>query len=234
LTYLIGEVYVTPTSSAIIPPFTSKVGKTLIMNNNVTISPLKKGGSYLVKYSPLPYYMEVEGGDVYSFEVGGRYEDVIVALTQLENKVVFNTEWKIVDVKLNPVNFNCDRKFTVEILTPALIIDPIIKSKKKRFTNLFSFAFAVNFMDHFKLNREEYKEMITEIEEKVREEPSKMRYATVIYAGKEVVGMLGTLRYELLKRDESIFRVIENAIAKGIGSSRKNGFGRIKITCGEE
>lgn len=89
-------------------------------------------------------------------------------------------------------------------------------------------------MDHFKLTREEYKEMITEIEEKVREEPSRMRYATVIYAGKEVVGMLGTLRYELLEQDERIFRVIENAIAKGIGSSRRNWFGRVKITCGEE
>lgn len=234
MAYIIGEVFVSPTSTAIIPPFSSKVGKTLVMNANVTISPLKKGGKYLVKYSSIPYYLEVEGGEVYSFEVGGRDKDVIEALTNLkERTVLFNTSWNIVDVKLNRVEFNC-RRFTVKVLTPALIIDPITKSKKKRFTNLFAFVFAVNFMDHFTLTREEYKEMITEIEKKVREEPSKMKYATVIYAGKEVVGMLGTLRYELLEQDERIIAAIENAIAKGVGSSRRNGFGRIKVICGED
>jgi CRISPR/Cas system endoribonuclease Cas6 (RAMP superfamily) len=84
-------------------------------------------------------------------------------------------------------------------------------------------------MDHFKFSREDYAKIALSIEEKVREEPSTMEYARVIYAGKEVVGIMGKFRYTILEKDEEIFTVLENALAKGIGSSRKNGFGRVSL-----
>jgi len=86
-------------------------------------------------------------------------------------------------------------------------------------------------MDHLKITREEYKKIVLELEEKVREEPSKVGYVSVIYAGRKVIGLIGELRYELLAVDERIIGTLENAIAKGIGSSRRNGFGRIEMRC---
>ena len=229
MTYLIAEVFVSPLTNAIIPPFTSKVGKSLVLSKKVTISPLKKGGRFLIKYSKVPRFMEVEGGEVYSFEVGGRREDVIEALSEVSDKEVFNTKWEVIDVELKEVKYELGEKINVIIKTPALIIDPLKKSKRKRFTNLFAFVFAVNFMDHLGLSREEYKRMITELEEKVSEEPSKVGYVTVIYGGKEIVGLVGELRYRVVEHDERVLGAIENAIAKGIGSSRRNGFGRIEV-----
>ncbi|PVU69954.1 hypothetical protein DDW09_03155 [Sulfolobus sp. SCGC AB-777_L09] len=173
--------------------------------------------------------MEVEGGEVYSFEVGGKREDVIEALSDISDRVVFNTKWEVVDVELREVKYELREKIDVVVKTPALIIDPLKKSKRKRFTNFFAFTFAVNFMDHLGLTREEYKKMIIELEEKVTEEPSKVSYVTVIYAGKEIVGLVGELRYRVKKADDRILGAIENAIAKGIGSSRKNGFGRVEV-----
>ena len=207
------------------------MGKSLVTSTKVTISPLKKGRSYLIKYSTIPHFMEVEGGNIYSFEVGGNYDDVIYALRDLDKKRIFNTTWEIVDVRLKEVKFNCKGRIRVSIRTPALIADPLIKSKKKRFTNAFSFVFAVNFMDHLKITREEYRKLILELEEKVREEPSEIGYASVIYAGKKIIGIVGKLRYELLEVDERIIGTLENALAKGIGSSRRNGFGRIEVKC---
>lgn len=229
--YVIAEVYVTPLNNAILPPFTSKVGKTLLggVNNGVSVSPLKKGGKYLVKCSNLPTFMEVEGGETYSFEVGGKSEEVVNALTNLEEREVFNTTWKIEDVKIREVRVERKETVEVELLTPALLIDPFRKDKKKRFTNAFFIAFAVNYMDHFKVTREEYAKVALSLEEKVREEPSTMEYVRVNYAGKEVVGVLGKFRYTILEKDERIYAVLENAMAKGIGSSRKNGFGRVRL-----
>ncbi|BCU70139.1 CRISPR-associated endoribonuclease Cas6 [Stygiolobus caldivivus] len=229
MTYLLAEVVVTPTTSAIIPPFTSKVGKSLVLSRKVTISPLRVGNTYLVRYSTVPYFMEVEAGKEYSFDVGGDYYDVIDALKGLERKKVFNTVWEVVDVKLREVEFEFKDKIKVSVRTPALIADPLKKSKKKRFTNLFAFVFAVNFMDHLGLTREEFRGLILEVEGKVREEPSKVWYETVIYAGKKVVGLVGELRYTLLEEDERVKGALENAIAKGIGSSRRNGFGRVTV-----
>jgi CRISPR-associated endoribonuclease Cas6 len=229
LTYLVAEIFISPLTNAIIPPFTSKVGKVLVLSKKVTISPLKKGGEYLIKYSKLPRFMEVEGGEVYSFEVGGKRGDVIEALSDISDRVVFNTKWEVIDVELREVKYELREKIDVVVKTPALIIDPLNKSKRKRFTNFFAFTFAVNFMDHLGLTREEYKKMIIELEEKVTEEPSKVSYVTVIYAGKEIVGLVGELRYRVKKADDRILGAIENAIAKGIGSSRRNGFGRVEV-----
>jgi CRISPR-associated endoribonuclease Cas6 len=229
--YVIAEVYISPSTNAIIPPFTSKVGKTLLggVKEGISVSPLKKGGKYLVKYSNLPTFMEVEGGETYSFEVGGKSEDVVKALTDLQERKVFNTSWKVEDVKMREAKVERKDFIEVELLTPALLVDPFRKDKKKRFTNAFFVTFAVNYMDHFKLSREEYARIALSIEEKVREEPSTMEYARVIYAGKEVVGIMGKFRYTILEKDEEIFTVLENALAKGIGSSRKNGFGRVSL-----
>ncbi|MFP3203247.1 MAG: CRISPR-associated endoribonuclease Cas6 [Sulfolobus sp.] len=182
-----------------------------------------------MKYSNLPTFMEVEGGETYSFEVGGKSEDVVKALTDLQERKVFNTSWKVEDVKMREAKVERKDFIEVELLTPALLVDPFRKDKKKRFTNAFFVTFAVNYMDHFKLSREEYARIALSIEEKVREEPSTMEYARVIYAGKEVVGIMGKFRYTILEKDEEIFTVLENALAKGIGSSRKNGFGRVSL-----
>ncbi|MQL56591.1 hypothetical protein GFB69_13055 [Acidianus ambivalens] len=207
------------------------MGKTLLggVKEGISVSPLKKGGKYLVKYSNLPTFMEVEGGEIYSFEVGGKSEDVVTALMDLQERKVFNTTWKVEDVKMREAKVERKDFVEVELLTPALLVDPFRKDRKKRFTNAFFVAFAVNFMDHLHVPREDYARIATSIEEKVREEPSIMEYAKVIYAGKEVVGIMGKFRYTILEKNEEIFAVLENALAKGIGSSRKNGFGRVSI-----
>lgn len=229
--YLIAEVYVSPSNNAVIPPFTSKVGKTMLggVKDGISVSPLKKGGKYLVKYSNLPTFMEVEEGEIYSFEVGGKSEDVVEALINLQERKAFNTTWKVEDVKMREVKVERKDLVEVELLTPALLVDPFKKDRKKRFTNAFFVTFAVNYMDHFHVSREEYVRVALSLEEKVREEPSTMKYVKVTYAGKEVLGMMGKFRYSILEKDEEIYAVLENALAKGIGSSRKNGFGRISL-----
>ncbi|MUN29735.1 CRISPR-associated endoribonuclease Cas6 [Sulfuracidifex metallicus] len=230
---VICRVKVTPSTDAIIPPFSSKVGKTLLGGTklNVSISPLWDGKKYLFKAGDVPLPMTVYAGDDYWFRIGGDEKDVARAITSLRETKVFNTWWHVRDVEVNQVeNVPSDaKKMVVETMTPAILPDPFNPKKRKRFSNEFVTVFAVNFMDELKFTREDVKEKLATIEEVVTEEPSWMRWETVNYAGKRVVGVTGKFTYSSERLGE-IMPVLENAIAKGIGSSRRNGFGIVKIT----
>lgn len=230
---LVAEVFVRPETNAIVPPFSSKVGKTLLSSpKSVSISPLKRNQKYLVKYSDSPAYLEVFGGEIYSFEVGGEREQVVNALTHLDEKRVFNTLWRVEDVKMCEVKVdNLPRSFEIEILTPALIVSPFLKLKRKVFTNKAEYVLFTNLIDVTGLKRgdERLIDLLSLLSSLLWEEPSIMRYAKVNYAGKTVIGIVGKLRYSIIKEHEIIKRVLESAIAKGIGSSRRNGFGRVKV-----
>ncbi|BFH74749.1 CRISPR-associated endoribonuclease Cas6 [Sulfurisphaera javensis] len=232
--YVIGEVFLTPLTNVIIPPFSSKVGRTILGDpKDVVVSPLKRNGKYLIKHSSTPTFLELEAGEVYSFEVGGEEKSVIKELSKLEdNYSFFNTYWKIVDVKLQKVVVNKSKKIRLEILTPALIVNPYVKAKRKVFTNKSSFVFFVNLLDvtGFSRNDERTLSLLKHIDEALWEEPSIMKYEKVIYDGKEIIGMTGLLNYSIEKDSEIVYEILENAIAKGIGSSRRIGFGRVKIT----
>jgi len=227
------EVFVSPDDNVIIPPFSSKVGKSLLLSpSNVSISPLKYNNKYLIKYSDSPIYLEVFSGKIYSFEVGGEKESVVKALTQLDNKKVFNTFWRVKNVKIHEVEIDfLLENFEVEILTPALIVSPYYKSKRKVFTNKAEYVFFNNLIDVTGLKRgdERLVDYLSVLGSALWEEPSVMRYVKVIYAGKTVIGLTGKLRYSVVAEDKLIKKVLESTIAKGIGSSRRNGFGRVKV-----
>ncbi|AWR96113.1 CRISPR system precrRNA processing endoribonuclease RAMP protein Cas6 [Acidianus sulfidivorans JP7] len=227
---IVAEVFVRPENDAIIP-FSSKIGKSLLLDpKNVSISPLKFKGKYLVKYASLPTYLEVTGGNIYSFEIGGEEKEVYSVLINLDSRYFFNTFWKVIDVKVHDIKVNSmPKKFEVEIMTPALIVSPYIKEKRKVFTNKSEYVFFTNLVDVTGLNREKLVEIIPKFSRLLWEEPSIMKYANLRYDDKLVLGLTGNLRYSVREEDEILIKVLENAIAMGIGSSRRNGFGVIRI-----
>jgi len=233
---LVAEVYVTPDSNTIIPPFSSKVGKTLLSNpKDVSISPLKYKDRYMVKHFNSLVCLEVIGGETYSFEIGGENERVLNALANLEEKRIFNTVWRVTDIKISNVEIeSLPRFFEVEILTPALIVSPYFKSKRKVFTNKAEYVFFTNLIDVTGLRRgdERLIDYLSVLSSALWEEPSVMRYEKVVYAGKTVIGLTGKLRYSVVAEDKLIKRVLESVIARGIGSSRRNGFGKVKVIAG--
>jgi len=234
---LAAEVYVTPDSNTIIPPFSSKVGKTLLSNpKDVSISPLKYKDRYMVKYFNSPVCLEVIGGETYSFEIGGDNERVLTALSRLEERKVFNTVWRVTDIKIGEVRIDSlPRFFEVEVLTPALIVSPYYKSKRKVFTNKAEYVFFTNLIDVTGLRRGDEKliDYLSVLSSALWEEPSVMRYAKVVYAGKTVIGLTGKLRYSVVAEDNLVKRVLESVIARGIGSSRRNGFGKVNVIAGD-
>ncbi|QKR00777.1 CRISPR-associated endoribonuclease Cas6 [Metallosphaera tengchongensis] len=233
---LLAEVSVSPENDAIIPPFSSKVAKTMLLDpKDVSISPLKRSDRYLIKFGGMPRYLQVFSGEVYSFEVGGEEDKVLNALTNLDSRKAFNTLWRVVDVKVSQVRVDLKESFEVKVMTPALLVSPHRKDKRKVFTNRPSVVFFNNVIDVTKLGRgdQELNELLSSLDHALREEPSVMYYAKVIYAGKEVVGLTGRLRYSLSETDEVVVKTLrlslESAVARGIGSSRRNGFGRVKV-----
>ncbi|QPG48921.1 CRISPR-associated endoribonuclease Cas6 [Saccharolobus solfataricus] len=230
---IVAEIFVKPESDAIIP-FSSKVGKSLLLDpKNVSISPLKYKGKYLIKYGSVLTFLEVIGGNVYSFEVGGDERNVYSALINLGDKsLLFNTYWKVVDVEVHEVEVSSiPKNFGVDILTPALIVSPYVKEKRKVFTNKSEYVFFNNIIDATGFNRGDVKlsEVISRFAQLLWEEPSIIGYANVRYGDKLVIGMIGKLRYSVKGEDEVLIKVLEDAIVRGIGSSRRNGFGVVRI-----
>ncbi|NON61616.1 CRISPR-associated endoribonuclease Cas6 [Acidianus sp. RZ1] len=230
---LLAEVSVSPQSNAILPPFTSKVGKTMLKNPPVTVSvsPLKRRGEYLIKMSKLPIYLQAEEGEIYKFEVGGKEEEVIKVLSNLESREIFNAEWRVVDVNISKVKVTDCNNFELIIGTPALLVDPWEKTKRKRFTNRPSVVFFTNILEVKGITREMASEFLNLIDSSLWEEPSNMTFRKVYYEDKEVVGLYGKLRYSICRSNDLVKEILENAIARGIGSSRKNGFGRVEVRC---
>ncbi|BBG23172.1 CRISPR-associated endoribonuclease Cas6 [Sulfuracidifex tepidarius] len=230
---VICRVKVVPSTDAVIPPFSAKVGKTLLggTKSNVSISPLWDGKRYLFKSGDAPIPMTVYAGDEYWFRIGGDEREVATAIAGLRDTKAFNTLWHVEDVEVKRVGDlpSDTRRITVETLTPAILPDPFSPKKRKRFSNEFVTVFAVNFMDELRFTREDVKEKLATIEEVVTEEPSWMKWVTVIYAGKRVVGVVGKFTYSS-ERFGEMMPVIGNAVVKGIGSSRRNGFGIVKVT----
>ncbi|AWR95452.1 CRISPR-associated endoribonuclease Cas6 [Acidianus brierleyi] len=229
---LLAEIEVRPENNAIIPPFTSKVGKTILKNYKLSISPLYDGEKFIFKESDVPTYIEVEGGKTYTFRVGGEEEEMIKALSQINDVNVFNTLWKIKDVKVSSVSLECKEYVKVDILTPAIFPDPFVKDEKKRFTNASFIVFAVNAMDEMKLRRgPELDKILYDIEKNVSEEPSDYHSINVVYSNKKVKGIVGRMNFRIRGYFPELRSILENAQAKGIGSSRHNGFGVVNIRC---
>lgn len=229
---ILAEIFIKPSNNTILPPFTSKVGKTILKDpKNVSISPLKSKGKYLFKNAMSNSFITVESDQIYSFEVGGEDSVVLPLLTRIDNTIAFNTVWNIVDLKVEKPKVHKVSQFEVEILTPALLVHPHLKSQRKVFTNLPSFLFFTNVLDLTGLKRgdEKLMNLLNLLDSSLWMEPSLMSYIKVIYAGKEVVGFIGKLKYSVVKDEDIIFNVLEDAVVRGIGSSRRNGFGRVKV-----
>ncbi len=227
---LLAEIEIKPENNTLIPPFTSKVGKTILKNYRLSISPLFDGEKFIFKESNAPTYVEVEGGKKYTFRVGGEEEEMIKALSEINDIHVFNTKWRIEDVRVSSVTLECKNYVKVDILTPAIFPDPFVKEEKKRFTNAFFIVFAVNAMDEMKLKRgSELEKFLYDMERNVSEEPSDYRSVNILYSGKKVKGVLGRMNYRIRDYFQELKSILENAQAKGIGSSRHNGFGVVNV-----
>jgi len=216
----------------VIPPFSSKVGKTLMDDPKyVSISVLRDGGNYLVKYSNVPHYLQVFGGHTYSFSVGGEDRYVSKAISALDSRRAFNTLWRVKDLVPREVHVDKVQSFELDLKTPALLVSPYVKSKRKVFTNAPSVVFFNNVIDVTGMRRDdvELRKVLSMLDEVLWEEPSTMSYAKVIYGGKEIVGLTGKLRYSVTREQGLLCRVLEAAMARGIGSSRRNGFGTVEL-----
>jgi CRISPR-associated endoribonuclease Cas6 len=186
-----------------------------------------------VKYRDVHTYLQVFSGEVYFFEVRGEEGAVIDALTRLEERRAFGVDWEAVDVKVGEVKVGEVRAFELDLTTPVLLVSPRRKEKRKLFTNWPSVVFFSNVVDVTGTKRGDgmLEEALRELDEALWEEPSTMSYAKVIYAGKEVVGLMGKLRYSVVDRKVTslLSMVLESVVAKGIGSSKRNGFGRVSL-----
>ena len=172
--YFLAEVWVSPCGDAVIPPFSGKVCKSLLIRGNsrllhvfegkgllpkpVRVSPLGCGGGYLWVRGRGGGggLLTVSGGEEYFFYVG--FDEsvshlVFDALNGVDGVEVFNVRWRLLNVKFfkeyipseNPrVRLNGVGRVVVEFNSPANLFDPFKKTRFKRFMPLAGTVFAYN------------------------------------------------------------------------------------------
>ncbi|BBD73371.1 hypothetical protein HS1genome_1760 [Sulfodiicoccus acidiphilus] len=224
-----------PENRVVLPPMTSKLGKVITKgDSSFFVSPVRVDGRYLFRLSKDPLPVEVSPGPCV-VDISGSPEGLIKLLAELKDFHAFNTKWRIEDVKVEDVRVECSKGFELSSLSPVLPFDPYVKVKLKRFTNSVDVVLAAPLMDVTSLSRgDELKAELEELRRFIIEDPSLLYTVKVIYAGKEVVGMLGKLRYRILRDVPRLTEVLSAAAVRGVGSSRRNGFGRVEVRCYQE
>ena len=171
--YYLARVYVSPSCDAVIPPFSGKVSKSLLIKANsklssifegsnikpkpIRVSPLAFNGTYLwVKAGKKHKHLTVVSKCKYFFYVG--FDETIAhmvfeAFKNMNNIELFNTKWKLLDVtyfkeeipsKTSKINLNNTEKIVVKLESPVNLIDPFKKTRYKRFIPLAGTVFAYN------------------------------------------------------------------------------------------
>ena len=171
--YYLTRISVSPCSNAVVPPFSGKVCKSLLIKGDsrllqvfegkglmpkpIRVSPLGYGDTYLwVREGKDKGLLTVSAGEEYFFYVG--FDESIAhlvfsALDNIDGVEVFNVKWKLLNVKYfkesipseNPkISLDNVRSVVVEFKSPVNLIDPFKKTRFKRFIPLAGTVFAYN------------------------------------------------------------------------------------------
>lgn len=181
---------------------------------------------------------------------------VLDTLTSIGSSGVelFNTKWFLEEIEFMyynlpfrdeesvPDEFKLNNKKSIKIMfrTPALLLDPFKKSKRRRFLPTPGNVFSYNIGDLLRIERnQEYFNTIILIEAVLNETYNVLKTAKpikYIYENKELPGLTGYVKYMidwnlLNATDSKLFleNIIIHASVMGIGSSRANGFGHVTI-----
>ncbi len=166
----------------VLPPFTGKVVKSLLIKCNprlvsvfegrvfpkpIRVSTLfRRNGYFLWKRRGCGDVISVDGGDVLGFIVGcyGEYlEDVLSAIDNLRDVDLFGCRWSVIELSAECFRipsreplYRLDDVDVVKVVfrTPALFVDPFKPSRFRRFAPISGFVFSYNIGDVARLERE--------------------------------------------------------------------------------
>ncbi|BFH74708.1 CRISPR-associated endoribonuclease Cas6 [Sulfurisphaera javensis] len=247
----------TPSHDAIIPPFTSKLSRTLFLEFSPSYSKLiESEESYkpiritVVKDEGKPLYstgkrkITLTGGKTYSFSVSTMREEIVKEAIKVDSvkKELFNTTFdvQLKDVKIKEdVGLEDSRFYKVYFRTPALIQPPRprIKNKMNRYV-LFPYVplFLASLVSHWNKNMSEKIVGLTGSKTLYyfREVNYRLKPVTVYYGNIPNRGFIGWVIYELRakrgsKIRENVKKLLDYGNYFGVGKSRNIGFGEIEV-----
>ena len=159
-------------SDVLLPPFTGKVVKSLLIRANpdlekvfksiyspkpLSVSPLVLRGRVLWKRAGSSMVMKCRGGDRLGFHIGFREDvaDMIIdAIHDLNDVVVFNARWRLLEASITSyelpsedTGFDLDGKdmVIVSFRSPAILLDPYkAQPSNPRFLPLPGIVFSYN------------------------------------------------------------------------------------------
>ncbi|AOL17555.1 CRISPR-associated endoribonuclease Cas6 [Sulfolobus sp. A20] len=250
---------VEPEHDVLIPPFTSKLGRQILVNMSksyseivhdprpykpVRVSVIKDinerpifftGKEKVVLNGRAKYYF------TFSFIGNSFFEEI------LQNPQQVLTFWQtkfrvqLVDVKITEnVEIEDARLYKISFLTPTLLqpIRPPIKRKKNRFILFPCVPYLISsILRHWNSNSDE--KISNVLSSKTlyyfREVDYRLRPITAYYGNKPVRGFVGWTIYQLSARKNSklrdnIRKLLGYANYLGVGKSRAIGFGEVKVT----
>ncbi len=286
-TYGYARVCVSPDSAAVLPSFTGKAVKTLLIKANPRLEDVfakelkvNVGGREARAPKPIhvtPLYrlverngritehylwkkagaretppLTVEPGEKLFFHVGFTEEIeymVLDALQSLDMIEAYNTKWLLLEVEVDsstelpsenpPIKLEPGEAVVVEMKTPALLLDPYKPTPYARFLPTPGILLAYNVGDLIRSTSrgKEYLEAVAAIERALNETwkaVNTVRAVKYIYDGKALPGLYGYVAYKAptdadLEDLLLAANALSHAAVMGIGRSRANGFGHVKI-----
>jgi len=272
--YLLVKIGVVPDKDVLLPPFTGKAVKSLLMKANPGLQVVFEPSAQT--YSPKPIkvtpftpddkvymwvklgsnkVMKAKAGETLYFYIGFKEHIAHLVFQALEKLIdgveLFNAEWRLTEftevIKAeipseSPlIDLTKAQTVTVELKTPAKLIDPYKKTPYGRFLPVAGFLFAYNIGDIVSSNKKrekEYWHLINVANAVLQETHSALetvKRVFYIYRGKPLPGLFGYIKYrinqDILTPEANILlsNTILHAQIMGIGSGRATGFGHVKI-----
>ncbi len=175
-------VWLRVNGSCVLPPFTGKVVKSLLIKCNprlvnvfesrifpkpIRVSTLfRRDGYFLWKRRGCEGVVGIDNGGVFGFVIGcyGEYlDDIVLAIDNLHDVELFGCKWSVIELTVECFRipskepfYSLDDVDVVKVVfrTPALFIDPFKPSKFRRFAPISGFVFSYNIGDVARLERE--------------------------------------------------------------------------------
>ncbi|AEE93270.1 CRISPR-associated protein, Cas6 [Acidianus hospitalis W1] len=248
---------VKPDRDAIIPPFTSKLSRSIFLDFSPTYSkfieaeePYKPFRITVLKDGNTPVYSKgngmvtLTGGKIYNFSVTTTLQKVVeeVVRTTSIDKEIFNAKFHVELVNMEmkeELGLEDSRLYKVLFNTPTLLQPPRPKFKRKenRFI-LFPYvpSFFYSLSSHW--NKFMSEKIVGVTGSKTlyyfREVDYNIRPVTTYYGKTPTRGFIGWVLFELrAKRNskirENVRKLLDYANYFGVGKSRSIGFGEVKV-----
>ena len=272
--YFLVKIGVAPNKNTLLPPFTGKAVKSLLMKANPSLETIFEPPTQT--YSPKPIkitpfttddkvymwvrhgsnkVMEAKAGETLYFYIGFKEHVAHLVFQALEKLIdgvqLFNTEWRLTEfteilkaeipVENPPLDLTKIQAITVELKTPAKLIDPYKKTPYGRFLPVAGFLFAYNIGDIVSSKKKREKDywhlinIANAVLQETHSAPETIKRVFYIYKGKPLPGLYGYIKYHIChntltpETNTLLANTILHAQIMGIGSGRATGFGHIKI-----